>query len=114
MTWIAPNNAILAAMTGSITGLGINPLPTFDYNIVSAIADPFVTPFYAVLNIFGGMLFTGLVLLPSIWFSNVCNLKIHTNNRRGSQVTFRLSPTDHSTAKDIGIMSHEFLVVMTD
>lgn len=71
MTWIAPKNAILAALTGSYTGLGINPLPTLDLNVVAGIVDPLITPFFAVMNLFSGMLLMGVILLPVIWFSNV-------------------------------------------
>lgn len=73
MTWIAPDNAVLAALTGSVTGIGINPLPTFDWNMVTGMIDPIITPIEATMNFFGGMLFMGLVILPAIWFSNVSN-----------------------------------------
>lgn len=73
MTWIAPNNAILAGITGSVNGLGINPLPTLDYNIVSGIVDPLITPWYATLNVIAGMSIMGGLFLPIIWFSNVSN-----------------------------------------
>lgn len=34
MTWIAPNNRNLATITGFNSGLGFNPWPTFDWNIL--------------------------------------------------------------------------------
>ncbi|GME72920.1 unnamed protein product [Ambrosiozyma monospora] len=34
MTWIAPENFNLAAVTGSQFGLGFNPIPTFDWNVI--------------------------------------------------------------------------------
>lgn len=34
ITWIAPNNLNLAIITGSVCGLGLNPLPTFDWNVI--------------------------------------------------------------------------------
>ena len=34
ITWIAPNNLNLAVVTGSICGMGLNPLPTFDWNML--------------------------------------------------------------------------------
>ena len=46
ITWIAPENVKLAAVTGSVTGLGLNPLPTFDWNQLVAIADPLINPFF--------------------------------------------------------------------
>lgn len=33
ITWIAPQNVNLAAITGSMSGLGLNPWSTFDWNI---------------------------------------------------------------------------------
>ena len=46
ITWISPENTMLAAVTGSVTGLGLNPLPTFDWNQLVAIVDPLVNPFF--------------------------------------------------------------------
>ena len=45
ITWIAPKNVKLAAITGSVTGLGFNPLPTVDWNQL-VVADPLVSPFF--------------------------------------------------------------------
>ena len=71
MTWIAPHNAVLAGLTGSITGLGINPLPTFDWNMVTGMIDPIITPIEATVNFYSGMLFMGIIVLPIVWFTNV-------------------------------------------
>lgn len=46
ITWIAPGSVALAAIAGSVTGLGLNPLPTFDWNQLTAIADPLINPFF--------------------------------------------------------------------
>ena len=46
ITWIAPDNFKLAAIAGSVTGLGLNPLPTFDWNQLVVIADPLINPFF--------------------------------------------------------------------
>ena len=51
MTWIAPDNNVLALVAGSINGLGINLLPTFDWNVISVLYDPIVTPFFSLANI---------------------------------------------------------------
>jgi OPT oligopeptide transporter protein len=45
-TWISPTNAALAAVTGTVTGLGLNPVPTFDWNQVTTVADPLINPFF--------------------------------------------------------------------
>lgn len=46
MTWIAPENIHLAAITGSLSGLGFNPIPTFDWNQFSFQLDPLIYPFF--------------------------------------------------------------------
>jgi OPT family small oligopeptide transporter len=69
LTWIKEDNAILAAMTGSYTGLGFNPFPTLDYNIVSGVVDPLITPFFATINVVLGMLISA-AMLAILWFKN--------------------------------------------
>lgn len=32
MTWFAPNDKALILVTGGVNGLGLNPLPTLDWN----------------------------------------------------------------------------------
>ena len=51
ITWIAPKNVKLAAIAGSVSGLGFNPLPTFDWNQL-IIADPLITPFFVSAVLF--------------------------------------------------------------
>ena len=46
ITWIAPENVKLAAIAGSVTGLGLNPLPTFDWNQFNVITSPLINPFF--------------------------------------------------------------------
>ena len=46
ITWISPENATLAAVTGSWTGLGLNPAPTFDWNQIVGFVDPLINPFF--------------------------------------------------------------------
>lgn len=46
MTWIAPDNISLAAITGSVSGLGLNPIPNFDWNQLVYAVDPLIYPFY--------------------------------------------------------------------
>jgi hypothetical protein len=40
VAWIQPTNFTLTAITGINKGLGFNPLPTFDWNIVTYGVDP--------------------------------------------------------------------------
>ena len=83
MTWIAPNNVKLALITGSICGMGLNPWPTFDWNVLSYLIDPIMTPFFSVANATFGMAFVGLVIVPIVYWTNSFNtayLPINTNH----------------------------------
>ncbi|KAG0161063.1 hypothetical protein PDIDSM_8596 [Penicillium digitatum] len=83
MTWIAPENIKLAIITGSIGGLGFNPLPTFDWNVISYAWDPVVTPFFSLLNSVIGMALSGLVIILPVYFCNAWNtayLPINSND----------------------------------
>jgi hypothetical protein len=46
MSWIAPNNQVLNNVVGSVNGLGYNPVPTFDWNVLILVCHPF-TPWIA-------------------------------------------------------------------
>ncbi|KIY65641.1 OPT-domain-containing protein [Cylindrobasidium torrendii FP15055 ss-10] len=73
MTWIAPQNVLLAAITGSVAstgGLGLNPIPTFDYNQITVQGDPIINPFYTTVNLFFGCLLT-LPIIVALWVNNV-------------------------------------------
>ncbi|KAG5368908.1 Oligopeptide transporter 2 [Yarrowia sp. C11] len=69
MTWIAPKNADLAVVTGSIGGLGFNPIPTFDWNQATALLAPITLPLYTSVTGFCGAFFGGLVIL-GLYYSN--------------------------------------------
>jgi hypothetical protein len=72
ITWIAPDNANLAAVTGSFIGLGLNPLPTWDWYQLTVVTDPLINPFYSIFNGFLGMLITAPIIL-AIWYTNTWN-----------------------------------------
>jgi hypothetical protein len=72
MTWIAPDNVNLAAVTGSVGGLGLNPFPTWDWNQLTVFGDPLIDPFYSVFNCFLGALITAPIIL-AIWYTNTWN-----------------------------------------
>nr|QBZ39424.1 sexual differentiation process protein 2 [Thermochaetoides thermophila] len=74
MTWIAPNNATLANLTGGWTGLGLNPLPTFDWNIITYMVDPLMVPFFSTFNYFLGAFFSMFIVL-AIWYTNTYNTR---------------------------------------
>ncbi|PVH13465.1 OPT family small oligopeptide transporter [Candidozyma duobushaemuli] len=68
ISWAAPDNFNVAAITGSQTGLGLNPITTFDWNIIS-YNSPLVIPFFAQINSYLGMLL-GFFLIIGLWWSN--------------------------------------------
>jgi len=72
MTWIAPDNVTLAAVTGTVGGLGLNPFPTWDWNQLTVAGDPLVNPFYSIFNGFLGTLITAPIIL-AIWYTNTWN-----------------------------------------
>ncbi|KAI7963117.1 hypothetical protein MJO28_001211 [Puccinia striiformis f. sp. tritici] len=69
MTWIKPDSVNLAAITGSVSGLGLNPWPTFDYNVASLLRDPIITPLFSIINLFAGQLILGMII-PALWYTN--------------------------------------------
>lgn len=81
MTWIAPNNVALSAITGGNSGLGFNPLPTFDWNILSYAGDPLVIPWLSMLNQFYGAMIA-FPMIVAVWWTNTWYtgfLPINTN-----------------------------------
>ncbi|KAK9459561.1 OPT oligopeptide transporter protein-domain-containing protein [Lipomyces oligophaga] len=68
MTWIAPQNKNLAFITGSILGLGFNPISTFDWAVINN-QQPLVTPFYATLNYYLGAV-GGALLILALYYTN--------------------------------------------
>ncbi|KAJ7861039.1 OPT-domain-containing protein [Mycena leptocephala] len=73
MTWIAPDNISLAAITGSVSGLGLNPIPTFDWNQLVYAVDPLIYPFFSTFNTFLGTAIT-LPIIAALWYSNTWNV----------------------------------------
>ncbi|GMM36991.1 hypothetical protein DASC09_043160 [Saccharomycopsis crataegensis] len=81
MTWIKPDNFNLAMITGSISGLGLNPITSFDWNIVGYWM-PLAFPFYTYLNMMIGM-FIGFFVIVGLYYSNyrwTAYLPINDNN----------------------------------
>ncbi|RCK59146.1 Oligopeptide transporter 2 [Candida viswanathii] len=69
LTWIKPGNLDVAVITGSIGGLGLNPMSTFDWNYFSSVLQPLEIPFYNTANNLIGMLIA-FVCITGIWYSN--------------------------------------------
>ncbi|CAK7273350.1 hypothetical protein SEPCBS119000_005608 [Sporothrix epigloea] len=69
ITWIAPDNVTLNAIAGINNGMGLNPLSTFDWNVVTTMIDPLVYPFFASINtIIGSLIFSCAII--AMWFTN--------------------------------------------
>ncbi|KAF6067151.1 OPT family small oligopeptide transporter [Candida albicans] len=69
MTWIKPDNQNLAVITGSVGGLGLNPITTFDWNYFSSMLQPLQVPFFYPLNNIIGMFFAFFCII-GVWYSN--------------------------------------------
>lgn len=68
MTWISPKNVVLAAITGSVGGLALNPISTFDTTIITFSGQ--VTPFFASTNAIIGQAI-GFIAIVIVWWRNV-------------------------------------------
>lgn len=69
IAWIQPDSFTLTAITGSKKGLGFNPLPTFDWNIITHSLDPLQVPFHVTANFVSGTLI-GAVFIVGIYWTN--------------------------------------------
>lgn len=68
ITWIAPNNLNVATVTGMVSGLGLNPISSFDWNIIDFKA-PLAIPFYSYANHYTGSLIAFFCII-GVWYSN--------------------------------------------
>ncbi|CAN6658098.1 oligopeptide transporter 2 [Trichomonascus vanleenenianus] len=68
MCWIRPNSFNVNALTGT-TGIGLNPISTFDPNII-LYSNPMSTPFFTQVNMYVGLLIAGVVIIPAIYWTN--------------------------------------------
>lgn len=82
LSWISPHHRNLNIITGINNGLGMNPFPTWDWNVLLwDSADPLMVPFFSTFNRFIGA-FASFWIVLAFWYSNVYNtgyLPINTN-----------------------------------
>ncbi|KAK0659705.1 putative oligopeptide transporter [Cercophora samala] len=81
ISWISPTDVNLASITGGQTGLGLNPVPTLDWNILAGTVDPLMVPFFSTFNLFLGGFFSMFVII-AIYYTNTYNtayLPINSN-----------------------------------
>ncbi|KAJ7715381.1 small oligopeptide transporter [Mycena metata] len=69
VTWIRPNNTVIAQLFGYFHGMGMSVI-TFDWNQITYIGSPLATPWWAEANIFGGFVFFFWFLTPVLYFTN--------------------------------------------
>lgn len=68
LSWIAPENFTLNLVTGFISGLGMNPIPTFDWNIINWNL-ALTIPFYSQINQYIGTLL-GFFIIIAMYYTN--------------------------------------------
>lgn len=68
--WIAPSNIIVNQLFGYRSGLGLS-LITFDWNQITFIGSPLVTPWWAQANMMIGFVFFYWFLTPVLYYTNV-------------------------------------------
>ncbi|EJT68177.1 sexual differentiation process protein isp4 [Gaeumannomyces tritici R3-111a-1] len=69
ITWFAPKNVVVANLFGVVSGLGLFPL-TFDWAQVAYIGSPLLTPFWAAMNVVGGLVAVMWIIAPIAYYSN--------------------------------------------
>ncbi|KAF3987056.1 hypothetical protein FT663_04611 [Candidozyma haemuli var. vulneris] len=67
ISWAAPNSLNVATITGSQSGLGLNPITTFDWNTI--LNTPLAIPFFAQVNAYVGSLIA-FVCIVALWWTN--------------------------------------------
>ncbi|TAQ89934.1 hypothetical protein B7494_g1691 [Chlorociboria aeruginascens] len=75
LSWIAPYNINLNTVVGMNNGVGLNPFPTMDWNIMlwdSPPQDPLMVPFFNTANKCMGTFLSMFVVL-ALWYTNTYN-----------------------------------------
>ncbi|KAG0236768.1 oligopeptide transporter 2-like protein [Mortierella sp. GBAus27b] len=71
--WIAPNNVVLAQLTGSY-GLGIGTI-ALDWTAISSYVQPLITPWFAQVNVLVGFITVAYIAIPWTYYTNTWNAK---------------------------------------
>ncbi|ROW14593.1 hypothetical protein VPNG_03283 [Cytospora leucostoma] len=69
ITWFAPKNVVVANLFGVSSGLGLFPV-TFDWAQIAYIGSPLLTPFWAAMNVVGGLVLVMWIIAPIAYYSN--------------------------------------------
>ncbi|KAL7950147.1 OPT superfamily oligopeptide transporter [Trichoderma barbatum] len=70
ITWFAPKSVVLANLFGVSSGLGLFPM-TFDWAQVTYVGSPLLVPFWAAMNVIGGLAIVMWIIAPLFYYSNV-------------------------------------------
>lgn len=70
ITWFAPKNVVVANLFGVASGLGMFPV-TFDWAQVTYIGSPLLVPFWAAMNVIGGLAVVMWIVAPIMYYCNV-------------------------------------------
>jgi OPT family oligopeptide transporter len=70
ITWFAPKNVVVANLFGVSSGLGLFPV-TFDWAQVTYIGSPLLVPFWAAMNVIGGLAVVMWIIAPILYYTNV-------------------------------------------
>ena len=70
ITWFVPKNVVIANLFGVASGLGLFPV-TFDWAQIAYIGSPLLTPFWAAMNVIGGLVLVMWIIAPIAYYKNV-------------------------------------------
>lgn len=70
ITWFAPKNVVIANLFGVASGLGLFPV-TFDWAQIAYIGSPLLTPFWAAMNVVGGLVLVMWIIAPVAYYKNL-------------------------------------------
>ena len=83
-TWFNQKSKLLTFLFGGVNGLGLNPFPTMDWTRTTALGinvespslklnndQPFVTPYFTIVNAFVGCALVGFLFLVPIYLNNI-------------------------------------------
>lgn len=70
ITWIWPKSVVIANLFGVASGLGLFPV-TFDWAQIAYIGSPLLTPFWAAMNVVGGLVIVMWIIAPIAYYKNV-------------------------------------------
>ncbi|KAF8985605.1 hypothetical protein BGZ46_003300 [Entomortierella lignicola] len=71
--WLAPDNIVLAQLTGSY-GLGIGTI-ALDWAAITSYISPLVTPWFAQVNILAGFVILTYIIVPWSYYTNLWGSK---------------------------------------